>query len=210
MNVCFTSASGNQGKTTIAINLIIALMNEYKEEQFKIVDCDERMKSLYGIMAKRKANKLSFLEVFYKVDDISIALESKNTLNIFDLKGHLGEKEATIINNCDLVIVVSGNEILELEKTIQYSNDLTKANINHKILLNKYDKNEGLDYEEIKGIFKNKLMENYLKNKSSFKKYSEKGEVVYDKILSKVFGLSNTKKEFDLLKDEILNILKLK
>lgn len=210
MNVCFTSATGNMGKTTIVLNLIVSLLKDFNENQFKVFDCDERLKSLSKIMNTRKQNGLKTIKVSRDLKEIELGLKSINTLNIFDLKGHIGSKEANIIQNCDLVIVVSGNESMEVEKTIFYVNELKQLNIPYKILLNKYDVENGNDFNFLKdNIFKDRLMNNYLKNKKSYKKIGINGEILMDRVISKIFGLKSTGEEFDRIKVEILENLNL-
>lgn len=53
MNVGFTSATGNMGKTTILLNLLISLLEDFNKESINCIDGDERQTSLSDIMNLR-------------------------------------------------------------------------------------------------------------------------------------------------------------
>ena len=203
MNIAITSASGNIGKSTICLNLGMALNEDF--ENIKLIDCDERMETLKEIMNLRKKHKLKFIDVFSTLKDIQNSLEDKKTLNIYDLKGHLGEKEALIISKSDLVIVITSNEDLVLKKTLKFCKDLEDNNINYLVLINKFnDKLES--FETINKMFKGKVFKNYLKDKISYKRVDADGSIFFDKKDSMI-GLRPTKIEFENFINEFIEVL---
>lgn len=203
MNIAITSASGNTGKSTICLNLSLSLNDNF--ENISLYDCDERMETLKEIMTLRKKNKLSYLKVETDLAKIEKGLSNKTNLNIFDLKGHLGQKEALILNESDLVLVITSNEDLVLKKTLKLCKDLDNSNIKYFVLINKYnDKLESFD--NIKNMFKGKVLTSYLKDKISYKRIDEDGSLFYDKKDSMV-GLRTTKLEFENFVEEFLEII---
>lgn len=201
MNIAFTSSSGNIGKSTIIINLALELAKSYKN--INLIDCDERMKTTTTIMNLREKKGLPFVKVLFELEDIKASLEDKSNLNLYDLKGHIGEKEALILNKCDLIIVISSNEDLVLLKTLNYVSDLEKANLNYRVLINKFN-DKLTNFSDIQKMFKTNLFNSYLKDKISYKKIDfESGELFFDKKDS-LIGLRPTKIEFDNFVNELI------
>ncbi len=203
MNIAITSASGNIGKSTICLNLSLSLNDNF--ENISLYDCDERMETLKEVMTLRKKNKLSYLKVETDLAKIEKGLNNKTNLNIFDLKGHLGQKEALILNESDLVLVITSNEDLVLKKTLKLCKDLDDSNIKYFVLINKF--NDKLEtFDNIKNMFKGKVLTNYLKDKISYKRIDQDGSLFYDKKDSMV-GLRTTKLEFENFVEEFLEII---
>ena len=203
MNIAITSASGNIGKSTICLNLSLSLNDNF--ENISLYDCDERMETLKEIMTLRKKNKLSYLKVETDLAKIEKGLNNKTNLNIFDLKGHLGQKEALILNESDLVLVITSNEDLVLKKTLKLCKDLDDSNIKYFVLINKF--NDKLEtFDNIKNMFKGKVLTSYLKDKISYKRIDQDGSLFYDKKDSLV-GLRTTKLEFENFVEEFLEII---
>ncbi len=203
MNIAITSASGNIGKSTICLNLSLSLNDNF--ENIALYDCDERMETLKEVMTLRKKNKLSYLKVETDLAKIEKGLNNKTNLNIFDLKGHLGQKEALILNESDLVLVITSNEDLVLKKTLKLCKDLDDSNIKYFVLINKF--NDKLEtFDNIKNMFKGKVLTNYLKDKISYKRIDQDGSLFYDKKDSMV-GLRTTKLEFENFVEEFLEII---
>ena len=203
MNIAITSASGNIGKSTICLNLSLSLNDNF--ENISLYDCDERMETLKEVMTLRKKNKLSYLKVETDLAKIEKGLNNKTNLNIFDLKGHLGQKEALILNESDLVLVITSNEDLVLKKTLKLCKDLDDSNIKYFVLINKY--NDKLEtFDNIKNMFKGKVLTSYLKDKISYKRIDQDGSLFYDKKDSMV-GLRTTKLEFENFVEEFLEII---
>ena len=203
MNIAITSASGNIGKSTICLNLSLSLNDNF--ENIALFDCDERMETLKEVMTLRKKNKLSYLKVETDLAKIEKGLNNKTNLNVFDLKGHLGQKEALILNESNLVLVITSNEDLVLKKTLKLCKDLDDSNIKYFVLINKF--NDKLEtFDNIKNMFKGKVLTNYLKDKISYKRIDEDGSLFYDKKDSMV-GLRTTKLEFENFVEEFLEII---
>lgn len=203
MNIAITSASGNIGKSTICLNLSLSLNDNF--ENIALYDCDERMETLKEVMTLRKKNKLSYLKVETELEKIEKGLNNKTNLNIFDLKGHLGQKEALILNESDLVLVITSNEDLVLKKTLKLCKDLDDSNIKYFVLINKF--NDKLEtFDNIKNMFKGKVLTNYLKDKISYKRIDKDGSLFYDKKDSMI-GLRTTKLEFENFVEEFLEII---
>ena len=178
MNIAITSASGNIGKSTICLNLSLSLNDNF--ENISLFDCDERMETLKEVMTLRKKNKLSYLKVETDLAKIEKGLNNKTNLNIFDLKGHLGQKEALILNESNLVLVITSNEDLVLKKTLKLCKDLDDSNIKYFVLINKF--NDKLEtFDNIKNMFKGKVLTSYLKDKISYKRIDADGSLFYDK-----------------------------
>ena len=203
MNIAITSASGNIGKSTICLNLSLSLNDNF--ENISLFDCDERMETLKEVMTLRKKNKLSYLKVETDLAKIEKGLNNKTNLNIFDLKGHLGQKEALILNESNLVFVITSNEDLVLKKTLKLCKDLDDSNIKYFVLINKF--NDKLEtFDNIKNMFKGKVLTSYLKDKISYKRIDEDGSLFYDKKDSLV-GLRTTKLEFENFVEEFIEII---
>lgn len=203
MNIAITSASGNIGKSTICLNLSLSLNDNF--ENISLYDCDERMETLKEVMTLRKKNKLSYLKVETDLAKIEKGLNNKTNLNIFDLKGHLGQKEALILNESDLVLVITSNEDLVLKKTLKLCKDLDDSNIKYFVLINKF--NDKLEtFDNIKNMFKGKVLTSYLKDKISYKRIDKDGSLFYDKKDSMI-GLRTTKLEFENFVEEFLEII---
>lgn len=203
MNIAITSASGNIGKSTICLNLSLSLNDNF--ENIALYDCDERMETLKEVMTLRKKNKLSYLKVETELEKIEKGLNNKTNLNIFDLKGHLGQKEALILNESDLVLVITSNEDLVLKKTLKLCKDLDDSKIKYFVLINKF--NDKLEtFDNIKNMFKGKVLTNYLKDKISYKRIDKDGSLFYDKKDSMI-GLRTTKLEFENFVEEFLEII---
>ena len=203
MNIAITSASGNIGKSTICLNLSLSLNDNF--ENIALYDCDERMETLKEVMTLRKKNKLSYLKVETDLAKIEKGLNNKTNLNIFDLKGHLGQKEALILNESNLVLVITSNEDLVLKKTLKLCKDLDESNIKYFVLINKF--NDKLEtFDNIKNMFKGKVLTNYLKDKLSYKRIDQDGSLFYDKKDSMI-GLRTTKVEFENFVEEFLEII---
>ena len=203
MNIAITSASGNIGKSTICLNLGLALDEEF--ENIKLFDCDERMETLKEVMEIRAKNNLKFLQVSSKIEDIEKSLNNKATLNIYDLKGHLGQKEALIINKANLVLVITSNEDLVLKKTFKFVQDLKANNINYLVLINKFN-DKLIDFETINKMFDNKVFNSYLKDKISYKRVDIDGSLFFDK-KDLMVGLKPTKLEFENFTNEFIEVL---
>ena len=203
MNIAITSASGNIGKSTICLNLSLVLDEEF--ENIKLLDCDERMETLKEIMEIRAKNNLKFLQVSSKIEDIEKSLNNKATLNIYDLKGHLGQKEALIINKANLVLVITSNEDLVLKKTFKFVQDLKANNINYLVLINKFN-DKLIDFETINKMFDNKVFNSYLKDKISYKRVDIDGSLFFDK-KDLMVGLKPTKLEFENFTNEFIEVL---
>ena len=203
MNIAITSASGNIGKSTICLNLSLVLDEEF--ENIRMFDCDERMETLKEIMEIRAKNNLKFLQVSSKIEDIEKSLNNKATLNIYDLKGHLGQKEALIINKANLVLVITSNEDLVLKKTFKFVQDLKANNINYLVLINKFN-DKLIDFETINKMFDNKVFNSYLKDKISYKRVDIDGSLFYDK-KDLMVGLKPTKLEFENFTNEFIEVL---
>ena len=203
MNIAITSASGNIGKSTICLNLGLALDEEF--ENIRMFDCDERMETLKEVMEIRAKNNLKFLQVSSKIEDIEKSLNNKATLNIYDLKGHLGQKEALIMGKSDLVIVITSNEDLVLKKSFKFVQDLKANNINYLVLINKFN-DKLIDFETINKMFDNKVFNSYLKDKISYKRIDIDGSLFYDK-KDLMVGLKPTKLEFENFTNEFIEVL---
>jgi len=215
MNLGFTSASGNLGKSTITINFILSLLAIKNTNNLKVCDCDERMTTLSDVFKLRKSNDLTSVGVYTKQQDIYQILEDRKSFNIFDLKGHLGEKEGYILNRLDLVVVITNNEKLVATKTLKYVKTLEQVGIKYIVLVNQF-KDDCLSYEDMRKLFGVHLMENYIKEKNSYRKIDDNGACVYDKILARIPGLifsrgaKSTKQEIEDVRDELLTLCKVK
>ena len=181
MNIAITSASGNVGKSTICLNMALALNENF--ENIKLYDADERMETLKEIMQIRKKSNLFNIEVFTNTKEIEKGLEDK----------------------ANLVVVITTNEDLVLKKTKKFCLDLEENNINYLVLINKF--NDKLnDFETINKMFNNKLFKTYLKDKISYKRVDEDGSLFFDK-KDKMIGLRPTKNEFDNFINEFIEII---
>ena len=209
MNIGFVSASGNIGKSTLSLNFIVSLLEEYENNIIVGVDADERIKSLSRLMAKRKKNNFSFVKVVSDVNEIGEQLAKKNVINIVDLKGHIGKKEALIMDQLDLILVVTNNENMVVHKTYEFCKDLHEANFNFKVVVNQYREKIGKSKEQLQKIFKNKLLNSFVQRRDSYTRVDETGQTDYDRFLSGIGGLYRTKREIDNLRDEILKVAKL-
>ena len=209
MNIGFVSASGNVGKSTISLNFLISLLEEYENNVIQGLDADERMKTLSHLMALRKKHNFSYVDVVSSPNEVLEELNNKKKINIVDLKGHLGEKEATIINKLDLIIVITNNESLVVKKTLQFCKDFQKNKISYKVLCNGFHKKVGKTQQELKDIFKNHLLDTIVMRRDSYTRIDDNGSTDYDRFLSGVSGLYRTKREIDNLRNEILKIGKL-
>ena len=168
-------------------------------------DCDERMETLKEIMEIRAKNNLKFLQVSSKIEDIEKSLNNKATLNIYDLKGHLGQKEALIINKANLVLVITSNEDLVLKKTFKFVQDLKANNINYLVLINKFN-DKLIDFETINKMFDNKVFNSSLTDKISYKRVDIDGSLFFDK-KDLMVGLKPTKLEFENFTNEFIEVL---
>lgn len=203
MNIAITSASGNVGKSTITLNLGLMLNKEF--ENIKLFDCDERMETLKEIMELREKNKLEYIKVYSDIENIENSLEDRKTLNIYDLKGHLGQKEATILAKSDLVIVITTNEELVLKKTHKFCKDLELGDIKYIVLVNKFnDQLRSMDF--INKMFEGNVFKHCLKDKMSYKKIGLDGQLFYDR-KEHIIGLRTTKIEFENFVEEFIGNL---
>lgn len=207
MNVGFTSATGNMGKTTILLNLLISLLEDFNQESINCIDGDERQTSLSDIMNLRKKNGLSHTNLISKNDEIIESLNNKKILNLVDLKGHLGEKEALILKKLDLIIIITSNDKMSVTKTLKYIKIFDELGLKYKVLCNQFNKDVGLDYNTLKSLFNENLLESVINNRDSYKNFYSDGSIEYDRFLNGVFGLFRTKKEIDSLKNEMINCL---
>lgn len=207
MNIGFTSATGNMGKTTILLNLLISLLEDFNSNSINCIDGDERQTSLSDIMNLRKKNGLSYTNLISNNNEIIEVLNNKKVLNLVDLKGHLGEKEALILKKLDLIVIITSNDKMSITKTMKYVKTFDEVGLKYKILLNQFNKKVGLDFDTLKSIFKDNLLNSIIENRDSYKNYYSDGSIEYDRFLKGVVGLFRTKREIDKLKNELIDYL---
>ena len=109
------------------------------------------------------------------------------------------------MNESNLVLVITSNEDLVLKKTLKLCKDLDDSNIKYFVLINKF--NDKLEtFNNIKNMFKGKVLTSYLKDKISYKRIDQDGSLFYDKKDSLV-GLRTTKLEFENFVEEFIEII---
>jgi cellulose biosynthesis protein BcsQ len=210
MNIGFVAPTGNLGKSTVCINFTIAFLHKYQNSKLRIIDADDRQKSLTKLMQIRKEKDFKSINVISTDEEINEVINTKGTINIIDTKGYLGKKEAEILKKLDLAIVVTNNEYLVTDKTIEYCESLDKAGIKYKVLVNEFDEKEGYSFEELKGIYKNHLMNTTIKNRTGYKKLIKDGISEYEKFMNGAFQLWRVRDEMESLMEEIVSFIKKK
>ena len=113
-------------KTITHLSAIVNFNKEHSPKDIKkICDYLESLDSKSIRVVVQDQEKLEYIKVYSDIENIENSLKDRKTLNIYDLKGHLGQKEATILAKSNLVIVITTNEDLVLKKTYKFF--LTKS-----------------------------------------------------------------------------------
>lgn len=196
--VIYITGPNGVGKSSIITNLSKAL--SYLNKKILIIDFDFINNSIHTILGVKKIQTENYINKVNKnIDIISPKLINKhkneekeiiNKINLLiiryrknydyifiDTNSHDSflkekiKKYYEIINNSDLVLFISGCNLLEINKTAiqldSYLNILKTNNINFNILFNKYN-NFSIDSNLLKNIFKEIKVLGFINNNDKY------------------------------------------
>ena len=198
---------GGVGKSTIALNLAVALSKKYN---LKIIDLDYQ-KSITIFNETRKEKKLKPLNIIHieNQKELIDVLKNSNELILIDSGGFDSDLNRIAIIGADLVITPVSNNLIEIygleafKKILQELKEI-EAEIKSHILLNNIDPKATKALKDLKKyIQKNKeyfsLFDTVLRRRADFAKSFEKGKNVIE-----IDKKSKASKELKNLIKEIL------
>lgn len=175
--VLYTIGTNGVGKTTIIICLAKA-MSTILNEKILIVDLDFFNNSVHSILGiKMSQTEKDIIKINKKIDVISFGFlknipqkEIENKINLLIIKyrknydyifidtnlyENIKNEKNEIMNNSDYILIISGTNLIEVNKTVNLINKINVSKNKGIILFNKYNK-YSINFNLLKNIFKEK------------------------------------------------------